>query len=91
MLILTRKPGQAFRIGSDICISVVETTGDKVRIGIEAPRDICILREELVQTTDMNQQAAAGADMSTLRSMAANLKKRSVMTEAQIKDIVPKE
>ena len=48
MLVLSRKPGQAILIGDDIEISIVEVRGDTVRIGINAPRNITILRQELM-------------------------------------------
>ena len=47
MLILTRKLDEAILIGDDIRITVVEIQGDKVRLGIEAPRELSVLREEL--------------------------------------------
>lgn len=47
MLVLTRKEGEKIRIGDDIVISVVRVNGDKVRIGIEAPTSMTILRDEL--------------------------------------------
>lgn len=45
MLILTRKHGQALTIGDSITVVVVGIDGDEVRIGIEAPREIAILRD----------------------------------------------
>ena len=48
MLVLSRKPGEAILIGDDIEISIVEVRGDTVRIGINAPRNITILRQELL-------------------------------------------
>ncbi len=47
MLVLTRKVGQRIRIGDEITITLVRIQGDKVRVGIEAPRDIAIHREEV--------------------------------------------
>ena len=47
MLVLTRKPGEKVRIGRDITFTVLETKGNRVRIGIEAPAQLLILREEL--------------------------------------------
>lgn len=46
MLVITRKCGEAFYIGNDIKIFLVEVKGKQVRIGIEAPKTISILREE---------------------------------------------
>lgn len=48
MLVLTRMEGQSLLIGDDIQITVLEVRGNQVRIGIEAPREITVLREELV-------------------------------------------
>ena len=47
MLILTRKENETILIGENISIKVVEIRGRQVRIGIEAPADILVLREEM--------------------------------------------
>jgi carbon storage regulator len=47
MLVLTRKPGEKIYIDSDITITVLEIKGNKIRIGIEAPDDVTVLRAEL--------------------------------------------
>ena len=47
MLVLTRKSNQTIMIGDDIEVSVLAITGDKVRIGIEAPRSVPVLRTEV--------------------------------------------
>lgn len=46
MLVLARKTGEVIRIGDDIVLRVVEVRGKRVRIGIEAPPDVRILRDE---------------------------------------------
>jgi carbon storage regulator len=51
MLVLTRKTNQSIRIGDDIQITVLSVSGDKVRIGIDAPRDIDVFREEVLETS----------------------------------------
>lgn len=51
MLVLTRKPGESILLGDDIRLTVVRVDGSKVRIGIDAPRDIDICREELQAVT----------------------------------------
>jgi carbon storage regulator len=49
VLILTRRPTQAVTIGSDITVTILEIRGRQVRIGVDAPRDIAVLREEIVE------------------------------------------
>ena len=58
MLIIARKKGEGFYIGDDISVSVVEATKDKVKIGIEAPKDVKIMRSELYESRKFNVQAA---------------------------------
>lgn len=48
MLVLTRKPNEQIRIGDSITISVIRMKGNAVSIGIEAPRDVRVLRGELM-------------------------------------------
>lgn len=47
MLVLSRKAGQKLQIGENITITILEVHGNTVRVGIEAPRDIRVLRGEL--------------------------------------------
>jgi carbon storage regulator len=46
MLILTRRPTQTLKIGPKVAITVLEIVGNRVRLGIEAPRDVRIRRKE---------------------------------------------
>lgn len=62
MLVLTRKPQQSIRIGNDITVNIVRVRGNTVQIGIEAPKEINILRSELVdkpKQPEASQQAPA--------------------------------
>jgi len=47
MLVLSRKESQRIKLGDSIVVTVVRVSGDKVRLGIEAPADLIVLREEL--------------------------------------------
>jgi carbon storage regulator len=47
MLVLSRKEAQRIRLGDSIVITVVRIGGDKVRLGIQAPKDMLVLRDEL--------------------------------------------
>ena len=57
MLILQRKPGEAVHIGESITVSVMSVEGGRVRLAIDAPTDISILRSELVETIATNQDS----------------------------------
>ena len=48
MLVLSRKPGEKVHIGGDIVVTVLEVKGNRVRIGIEAPRSVTVTRSELL-------------------------------------------
>ena len=58
MLVLSRKLGEKIYIGDNICITVVDIDRGKIRLGIEAPRDVPIYRQELLP---LGQPPAAGA------------------------------
>jgi carbon storage regulator len=49
MLVLTRRVGESILIGPDIEVRVLELHGRQVRIGVQAPRDVTIVRDELVR------------------------------------------
>lgn len=51
VLLLTRHPGQSIKIGDDIEITIFKVSGSQVRIGINAPKDINIVRTELLINT----------------------------------------
>lgn len=60
VLVLTRKAGERVLIGDDIVVTVLETRGDGIRIGVEAPRGVRIHRGEIVEAvTEANAAAAA--------------------------------
>lgn len=57
MLVISRKPSESILIGDNIEIIISEISGDKVKLAINAPKDIPIMRRELVETAQQNQQA----------------------------------
>lgn len=68
MLVLARRKGESLMIGEDIEITVVDIQGDKVRIGITAPRSLSVLRKELIEEVSSTNAEAAQAqvDLSAL-------------------------
>lgn len=73
MLVLSRKCGETLHIGDDICITVTDISGDKVRIGIDAPKSMSVMRGELLQVINANR-ASAQTSENAVHSLAANLK-----------------
>jgi carbon storage regulator len=66
MLVLTRKSNQSFMIGDDIEVTVVSIIGEKVRIGIQAPREIPVFRKEVyleIQRENAAVSASARAEV----------------------------
>lgn len=60
MLVLTRKAGESIVIGDEIEITIISTKNDQVKIGINAPKNLEILRKELIiQIKEENVQAAS--------------------------------
>lgn len=58
MLVLTRKSNQSIMIGDEIEVSVLSVMGDKVRIGIQAPREVPVFRREVYLEIQREQRAA---------------------------------
>ena len=64
MLVLTRTKGQKIMIGNDIVLTVVEVNGDQVRIGIEAPPEISVYREEIYNSIKEQNEKASQSNLS---------------------------
>ncbi len=61
MLVLTRKPGESIVIGQNIVITVIEIKGGQVRIGIDAPREVQVHREEVFEQVRQENLAAVAS------------------------------
>ena len=59
MLVLSRKESEKIKLGDEIVLTIVRVTGDRVRLGIEAPPEMLILREELDPSNDGEVKAVA--------------------------------
>ena len=77
MLVLSRKKGETIKIGDDIEITIITTANDQVKIGIQAPKNVEILRKELFEEIqDENKAASASVDnlLTNIKNLS-NLKK----------------
>ncbi|KQB77373.1 MULTISPECIES: carbon storage regulator CsrA [Clostridium] len=72
MLIITRKKGESIMIGDDIEITISKIDDGSVKIGIEAPRNINILRKELYEEVEKENKEAVNINLNILK----NLKKK---------------
>lgn len=78
MLILSRKMGDSIIIGENIRVKILGVTDDKtVKIGIEAPKNISILREEIYEIHKENTIAVKGAQKKVEKDIIALLKKNT--------------
>lgn len=59
MLVLSRKPGESVTVGDEVRITVLSISGKQVRIGIEAPNDIAVHREEIYNKIASEQKEEA--------------------------------
>jgi carbon storage regulator len=70
MLTVTRRPGERIMIGDDIVIEIVEVSGTTVRVGITAPREQLIYREELWERVKKENEEAARTDPGRIEALA---------------------
>jgi carbon storage regulator len=73
MLVLTRKQGEGILIGDDIRITVVELKGGGVRLGIDAPREMKVHRQEIVERIKQENKEAAQWDIADLDNLSSLL------------------
>ena len=77
MLVLTRKSNQSIMIGDEIEVSVLSIMGEKVRIGIQAPRDIPVFRKEVYLEIQQENVDAAGSARDEVDAALKRLSSRS--------------
>ena len=80
MLVLTRKADEKIKIGDHIVISILSIEGSIVKIGIEAPREVTILRMEVLEQVKNENIAAAAKDVKDIAA-AADFFKRKLSRE----------
>lgn len=80
MLVLSRRPQQSLLIGHDVVVTVLEVNGDTVRIGIKAPSDVDIHREEIYRDLQKANQAASHAQPGAAAALAERMRKGTEAT-----------
>jgi carbon storage regulator len=89
MLVLSRRPGQSILIGKDIEVVVLGSDGVQVRVGIRAPREVTVLRRELLkQVEEENRRASTGTLGVSVESLGAAL--GQIGGELGAKSLAPK-
>ena len=74
MLVISRKPGESLILSDNIKITILSVGSDKVAIGIDAPRSINIIREELLETIQANRDSVSQRDVENYANIASMLK-----------------
>lgn len=59
MLILTRRVGETLMVGDDVTVTVLGVKGNQVRIGVDAPKDVAVHREEIYQRIQKEKEESA--------------------------------
>jgi carbon storage regulator len=77
MLVLGRRPGENIRIGDDIKVIVLEVRGGQIKLGIEAPLEISVHREEIYERIQRQNRRAAGVTPADLTDAARHLRRAS--------------
>ena len=74
MLVISRKVSESIIIGDNIEIILSEISGDRAKICISAPKEIPIVRKELLETRDLNKEASVAPQRQTLEKLKNLLK-----------------
>jgi len=75
MLVLTRRAGESVMIGDDVVVTVLEVRGDVIRVGIQAPRDVQVHREEVWRELQAANRAAASPTEDAVQALNRMLSK----------------
>ena len=78
MLILTRRVGETLMIGDEVTVTVLGVKGNQVRIGVNAPRDVAVHREEIYERIKREQAEAGQALAQTAKTFNRNSGKQSL-------------
>jgi carbon storage regulator len=91
MLVLSRRVGEKLLIGDDIVITIIDTRGDGVRIGIDAPRSMRVNRAEVVEAVQASNLAAVAADDDAQAALIALVTQQTQAPDASTPEATPDE
>ncbi len=75
MLVLSRKVEQSLNVGDDVVVTVLAIEGDRVKLGIEAPRSVRVLRQEVFQQVrSANEEAVVQGPRPSVQNLSAALR-----------------
>lgn len=77
MLILGRKKGESILIGNNIHVKIIEIEGDKIKLAIDAPTNVSIIRNELVEAANENNEAITNVNHNTMKELKNILKNKN--------------
>ena len=76
MLVITRKTSESFFVGDNITVTILEVNGDKVKIGIDAPKSVKIIRKEVLETINNNIEAVSTVTLKDLELLKQTVIKK---------------
>jgi carbon storage regulator len=76
VLVLSRRIGESVVIGNDVVVTVLEVRGDIIRLGIAAPREVTVHRQEVFEAIEAANKSAASPDAESVSALASALADR---------------
>ncbi|MCI9197245.1 MAG: carbon storage regulator [Lachnospiraceae bacterium] len=76
MLVLQRKKNQSLVINGNVTVSILEIGSDWIKLAIEAPKDVKILRAELMEAAEVNQEAAKELNTESVNALKNLVRKK---------------
>jgi carbon storage regulator len=78
MLILSRKSNEKIMIGDDIAVTILEIRGDQVRVGVDAPKQVKVYRQEVFDLIKIENQAAAAVQVAKLPALGTAVRDKAL-------------
>ncbi len=76
MLVITRKTSESFFVGDNITVTILEVNGDRIKIGIDAPKSVKIMRKEVLETINNNIEAVSTVTLKDIELLKQTVIKK---------------